>query len=718
MATTRTVGTTGADHTDLNGAVSWFQANVVVAGLLTDNIEARVKAVGFSATAAQTVSGWAPSVTGFTTTLTANPGDAFTPNVISNPLFYNTGNGAFIALSSSGVVDIQVNKFRVNFLQIKNTGNYGAGLLCSTGTITDAIVEGNIIWATLMAGGTIKLSSAVDGIIIRNNLIMGDRQSAIDLNNGCQTTSAKIYDNVLWYNSSGGSANGISGGSYGKVDLKGNVFLGNGSANNVDCRSSNTTGSNNATAAASWTGSNFGANTSLATGQKLSITVANEFIDADATPTDFRLKTGGTALQGTGVTIAGITTDIAGQTRSAGFEDIGCWQKTTAAASAPFNNYDFYNPRAPRRADQTQPLGTELLILAGQDALPVQNYDFPNPRAARQAVQTQPLGTNSAYFPVAALVPFAQYAWPNPPAPRRADQTQPLGTELLILAGQDALPTRNYDFPNPRGARRPDLTQPLGVLTGLIPITVAAPFFVTAWPNPMRVRQPDQSQPLGTPDLLNLLAGQDALPFRLREFPNPRGAAQPVQTQPLGTNPSYIPGFVQPPFFQTDWPNPRVPRRADQTTQPLGTELLILAGQDALPTRNYDFPNPRGARQAVQTQPLGTLTGLIPITFGLPLSQYDWPNPRAARQAVQTQPLGTFTARIPIGPKPFALYEWPNPRCPIQPIQTQPLGLNIDLFPAPPSVVASPCNILSGAPRSRILTGAARVRILRGGCCQ
>ena len=107
---TRTIGTSGADHVDINAWVAYVVANNVTSGNLTENVAGAVKAVGVTSTATQTISGWAAA--GFTTTLTANAGDSFKDNasVQTNALFYSTSNGAFYALTSTAAsIDVQVN---------------------------------------------------------------------------------------------------------------------------------------------------------------------------------------------------------------------------------------------------------------------------------------------------------------------------------------------------------------------------------------------------------------------------------------------------------------------------------------------------------------------------------------------------------------------------------------------------------------------------------
>lgn len=339
---TRTIGTSGADHVDINAWVAYVVANNVTSGNLTENVAGAVKAVGVTSTATQTISGWAAA--GFTTTLTANAGDSFKDNasVQTNALFYSTANGAFYALTSAAAsIDVQVNLFRCTYLQIKNTVNYGGALYLNTATIDDSIIDGNILHATLEENGVLMFTSSSTNTIIRNNLIVNERggggSCCVSLNGGFTSsgTKALVHDNTFW-GSNSGPTGPFAVGSYGYAEFKGNAFV-FGAGCSINGRDAQCTGSNNATYDSAWDGTSFGAGTLTGlTSSQFSITVANEVVDGDATPTDFRLKSGGTALQNTGLTISGVTTDIAGTTRPSGAtEDIGCWEFVTAGAATP-----------------------------------------------------------------------------------------------------------------------------------------------------------------------------------------------------------------------------------------------------------------------------------------------------------------------------------------------------------------------------------------------
>jgi hypothetical protein len=339
MTVTRTIGV-GGNHADINLWVSYVQSNVVTAGALTDNVVGAITIGGCSVSVQQVVSGWTPGGSGFTTTLTADTGASFknNANVRTNALYYNSANGAFFTSSlnaTSGAINFQVNKFRVQGLQILVSGGYTRAISTTTATINDLLIEGNIIDAS-SDDGTIIWHSGVDGanIIVRNNVIWNLRgasaSNCINYNAGCQINPAQLYDNTFWANNLC-----VNAGSYGLTTSIGNAFIGllAGTGNPIQGRSANTTGSNNATSQSAWF-SIYGNLTGL-TASQLNIVVANEFVGG-ATPTDFRLKSGGTQCQGTNIPVSGITTDISGVTRT-NPTDIGAWQFAAGSTAVTGN---------------------------------------------------------------------------------------------------------------------------------------------------------------------------------------------------------------------------------------------------------------------------------------------------------------------------------------------------------------------------------------------
>lgn len=334
---TKTFGSTGT-YTDLNAWVSYVTGALVSAGNLTDDVKAQLSG-NLVTSSQQIVSGWAPGGSGYTTTIECASGQSFrdNANVRTTALYYSESSyGAYIRSSYSaaaGAVQIRVNKSRIYGLQVKATGGYTRAIQYDSVTHDDLILEGNIIWATFCDNGAVELKSNVDGsaIYVRNNLFKSDRTAAGSMAfrcDGCtsSTNKLKMHDNTFWQNSGAGTTVGMGSSTY--CETIGNAFLG-GSNCSLSCRDAQCSGSNNATEKAAWDNTGYGAGTITGlTSSQFSITVANEFVDADSAPTDFRLKAGGTQCQGTNITISGITTDITGTSRKA-TPDIGAWETSS-----------------------------------------------------------------------------------------------------------------------------------------------------------------------------------------------------------------------------------------------------------------------------------------------------------------------------------------------------------------------------------------------------
>lgn len=334
MTYSATVGS-GGTHTDLNAWVAYVVANYVSGGNLTDNVEALITAGGLSVSAQQIISGWNPN--GFTTTIKPNTGAGFRDNAnarTTNAIYYNTGYGAYLnstynSGSSAGALAVRVDKCRIYNLMSKCNGDCPV-ISFDTNSITDLILEGNMVWSTFAANGAVLLGSNVNGanIFIRNNVMWNERAAGssralrID-GNDSSGNKVKVHDNTFWQDTNGSCT--VACGSDTYIEAIGNVFLQNTNCA-LSARDGQTTGSNNATNKSAWdnTGYGGGSITGL-TSSQFSITVANEFVDADGTPTDFKLKSGGTQCQGTNITISGISDDITGFARS-GSIDIGAYQ--------------------------------------------------------------------------------------------------------------------------------------------------------------------------------------------------------------------------------------------------------------------------------------------------------------------------------------------------------------------------------------------------------
>lgn len=334
MTYSATVGS-GGTHADLNAFTTFVAANHVSGGNLTQDVEALITAGGIITSTKQIVSGWNPN--GFTTTIKPNTGAGFADHAnvrTTNALIYNESNGAFIRSTYSGgdpAVSIRVDKSRVTGLQFR-TNNNAQALSFDTGTITDLVAAGNIVWAEFSANGALVTGSTVDGtsVYIYNNVVRSDRgaggASPIFIN-GCTTFNnrARVWFNTMWQAVGGNSDLKVDSNAY--IETINNVML-QITTCAISARDAQTNGGYNSTSRSAWDNTGYGAGTITGlTNSQFSITTANEFVGAGATPTDFKLKSGGTACQANGQTLS-VTVDITGFARPAGSEDRGAYQLT------------------------------------------------------------------------------------------------------------------------------------------------------------------------------------------------------------------------------------------------------------------------------------------------------------------------------------------------------------------------------------------------------
>lgn len=613
---TRTIGVSG-NHVDVAAWVSYVQSNYVSGGNLTDDQTGAVTVGGMTVSTAQVISGWAPGGSGYTTTLTYDPASSgaawFGPNCRSNAYYYNVARGAFIASSyssggNSGAITWRVNKNRTIGLMIKTTGGYMAAVCHDTTAQDDILVDGNILWATSDTQGVLNWRSQVDGpnCIARNNLMISERGAGgscamISDGNSTFTNRAKIYDNVFYAD----QAVALRAGSGTYVEVIGNILIPRTGNCAISARDGQTNGSNNATNQSAFNNTGYGAGTITGlTSSQFSITLANEFVGVTtgAMATDFRLKSGGTALQATGTTISGISTDATGFTRSAGSEDIGPYQLTAGG---------------------------------GGGSPPTIPLIWPVPRGAPPRQHFMQQGTFQPLLPGVSPRPFAQYDWPvGKPTPRQHFMAQ--GTFQPLLAPFVPPPPINYNWPVPRGYQQPQ-PSPQGIPGALVHHLYECgalgdtaldeavinggcegndrkgfgiPFYQLDWPVPKGPRQPNHGQPQGR--FTGLLPVPVVAPFYQDYWPVPPAARQPVHTQPQGMpTTAYLPVFA--PFAQEDWPVPRGPRQPLPTDQ-RGAPVTLLFPSDAAlpPIRLTDLPRPRGPLQPLHPQVWGSPIVRIP----------------------------------------------------------------------------------------------------------
>lgn len=313
---TKTLGSSGADFTSITAWVSWVQANAVSGGNLTDSVTLDTLTVGVSPSASDTVSGWAPSGSNFTTTLTSSSGHSANSNasVQSNAFYYTTANGSFIDYTGGGSrgITISVDKATLSNQQIKTTGGNCIYSALSSGTMT---ISSNIIQGNASASQTIKMNSGVS-VTLTNNLIVQAASGCY----GVRFTNGTFADNTFV---------GVSGSygisfSPGSETVTGNAFVG---LTKETVGGGTVTGSNNATSNGAFSGS------CPTTSGQTSLVVATEF----QSTTDYRLKSGSAKLRNNGTAVGGVSFDWTGTTaRPQGSEqDIGAWAWLVSAGVAP-----------------------------------------------------------------------------------------------------------------------------------------------------------------------------------------------------------------------------------------------------------------------------------------------------------------------------------------------------------------------------------------------
>src|SRR5690242_14942520 len=237
--------------------------------------------------------------------------------------------------------------------------------------------------------------------------------------------------------------------------------------------------------------------------------------------------------------------------------------------------------------------------------------------------------------------------------PRGPKPTQPLGASENI---QNPLGT-GYLIPWDGGAkivRAPIFTgivkvfalaalvsqAPVNLLTNTLGTPAAPaqpPFSQTDWPNPV-VKKADVTNRTWIQQLTLNLLGKDQIhgaagESKTYDYPNPQVSRRRVQDHSQNLLESTLtPAVVaQPPFFQTDWPNP-TQKKPDIRGSTASINLNIFgkdkfygaAGQPPI----YDYPNPRTARRGPPDQSVNLLQStLAPVVVaGNPFSQTEWPN--------------------------------------------------------------------------------------------
>lgn len=326
MTTTKTLGTSGADFTSTNSWVSYVQANLVTAGILTDNIVIDTLNVGVTPSGSDTITGWTAG--GFTTTLTSLGSHSFAGNasVRTNALVYNSSNGAFIDYSSSSSYTLEndVTLFTMSRLQFqsesaryKNCINDTSGSCSYIGNIFNVTLNSDVYMLLNLAGGTLQFY---------NNLVVmaGAQAAAIHL----ATFAGTAYiDYNTCYSSNGFIPDGWFKAQYAAtlIQLENNAYFNISVEFGNNGRPTSVLNTNSITEATS--NSSFASSYNTQTGPITSIVASTELVGGGSF-NDFRLASGSVKLKNAGTVVAtpAITTDISGQTRSLTTPCVGCWE--------------------------------------------------------------------------------------------------------------------------------------------------------------------------------------------------------------------------------------------------------------------------------------------------------------------------------------------------------------------------------------------------------
>jgi hypothetical protein len=388
------------------------------------------------------------------------------------------------------------------------------------------------------------------------------------------------------------------------------------------------------------------------------------------------------------------------------------WIQTVAyeEVAKPFAQYDWPNPTAPYRIEQTWSWQYNLNLI-GQDKFPAgeQTTELP-PRDFARILQTWIQQTNLALLtqPPVLNVTIAKY-FDRPTLPIPPAQSWEWSYNKNLI-GQDQLPIRQSDWPNPiPPATLRDwiaqtnlalLTQPPALLPykrTLYELPPAGPQQAApswTWQYNLNLigqdamiksAQVTDLAPIYPPYINQLrtwvwwysleLIGQDELPFRQTDWPLTPAAQRAVDLGTWIDRTKFLLAQLYKPFAQYDWPNPTAPFRDPTLATVARGYNLDLLGQDSLPNRQQDWPNPT---------PFPDYTVLR--GFALPF------NP-----ALNSGDLTKITRQ----------QQWPLAPGPLQPDRSFSVPFNPNLPPTPPVVTPSVLNkpMLAGPGYLNVIPG-------------
>lgn len=340
-------------------------------------------------------------------------------------------------------------------------------------------------------------------------------------------------------------------------------------------------------------------------------------------------------------------------------------------------DFDWPNPRIPGRGVDLltwdYSLLTNTLSLVPHN--PFYQLDWPNPLPYRfytadRTFTSQPYQRFTAqdvFFGSAGQVP--DYDWQNPTRQKRLDSAYTWLQNLLqstLTPPPLSTPFFTTDWPNPRGYAFPFENR--SYLNYFV-IDDSAPFAQTDWPNPTRLAQVFSNNYNWTESLTTLGIPLPSVqnPFFQTDWPNPTllKFASDLRTF---VSQNYQKYNAQDKFFGVagevpdfDWTNPLRARSIDALTWVQNLSQSTLAPLAIPPFFQLDWPNPRVI--TYRTDPLTwNQTVSRSVLAAKPFIAKDYPNPLIARRTDHLTWLSFLSKALLAGPTtPFIAKDYPNP---------------------------------------------------------
>lgn len=324
-----------------------------------------------------------------------------------------------------------------------------------------------------------------------------------------------------------------------------------------------------------------------------------------------------------------------------------------------------YRGIAPRQRNEDLIRNNLLTIFAPQIPIGKASLEIPY-RGVRPRQRNEDLVRNNLLTVYAPQIPIGKSSAEQPVRTIRriADDPQNLASTLLASVAAPTIPQGQQSFEIP--ARRPPqrIEDPIRnlLLTTLYPNYVFNEAQVT---KRILRTQPQNFDPpnLQTTTLVPVAPPDTTNVFRdLQVVKIVRTQQIQVQDPPNLLNTVLAGAPAAPPFYQTEWPNPRVNprfREADNPTNLFGSTLnpTIYVGRIAL-TSSQAARKPRVQPVFDAANTLLVLTTPPPAPEP-PFREKTWPNPVRRKYQAPVDQILNYTKQLEF---PFRQNEWPNPR--------------------------------------------------------